>query len=45
LTRRNVLIAPLVLLVRAPVMLFGMLLISVGTGICRLGEVIPGFDR
>jgi hypothetical protein len=43
--RRNILISPLTIFVRMPIMLIGMGLVWVGDRICTLAEKIPGWHR
>lgn len=45
MTLRNVLVAPVVLLVRAPLVLLGKLFSTIGHAFIAVGYEVPGFDR
>lgn len=43
--RRNVLISPLTIFVRMPIMLIGMGLAWLGNGLCGIADKIPGWVK
>ena len=45
LTLKNVLLLPIALFVRAPIMLVGLTLSKIGHGICTVANHIPGLER